>query len=194
MTDNSTRELIDWQTVWEQLDWDNAAHTEQVMRERLRQRAEQYAAPMVYEDYDPDDTYTLLTFELDNERYGIDVMAVRGVRTLNRLTRVPGVPSFYRGVVNVRGQVITVLDIRHFFNMPVHDEQQPNEIIIVAGNGLHLALLVGHVAEVITIPRNTIEPVEMSYARGVTTDHLVVLDIEKLLADERLIIGGVDEA
>jgi len=131
--------------------------------------------------------------DLGAERYGIDVTTVTSVRAMSTLTRVPGVPPFYRGVVNVRGQIITVLDLRVFLNLGGNANKIPNELIVVKSNALELGILADHVSDVEHIPVDRIEPVEMKYARGVTTGRLVVLDIEQLLTDERLFVGGADE-
>ena len=125
----------------------------------------------------------------------MDVMTVRGVRTIPHVTRVPGTPSFYRGVVNVRGQVITVLDLRLFFNVPVAEEQgAPDELVVVQSGGLEIGLLADNIEGVVTIPAAEFEPVDnIRYAFGVTKDQLVLLDIQHLLEDEQLIIGGTEE-
>ncbi|MBZ0303209.1 MAG: chemotaxis protein CheW, partial [Anaerolineae bacterium] len=71
----------------------------QGIKQRLQQRARLYAAPNQRIEIAPENVLTVLTFELGSEHYGVDVMKVRGVRTISRITRVPGTPNFYRGVV-----------------------------------------------------------------------------------------------
>ena len=180
---------IDWEALWAQLDWDNEDRLAQATVERLKQRAKQYAQAHRRERAPQENAYQVLAFTLGMERYAVDVQAVRGVRALGNLTRVPGVPDFYRGVINVRGQILTVLDLRAFFNTALLDHI-PRELVLVSGAGLDLALLADHVEEILIIPPEAIEPVEMAYTRGVTMGRLVVLDIEKLLTDDRLIVGG----
>jgi purine-binding chemotaxis protein CheW len=138
----------------------------------------------------------MLNFRLGDEYYGVDVMTVQSVRTIRRVTRVPGIPHFYRGVVNVRGQVITVLDLRLFFDVPVHDEAiAPDELVVVKAAGLEIGLLAHNIEGVQAIPLDTVEPVEnMRYAWGVTRNQLVLLDVERLLEDEQLVVGGADES
>jgi purine-binding chemotaxis protein CheW len=132
---------------------------------------------------------------LGSEHYGVDVMLVQGVRTIGHITRVPGVPPFYRGVVNVRGQVITVLDLRLFFEMPGDGDAVPDELVIVGNGDLTLGLLAHNVEGVATIPLESIEPVDnMRYALGVTRTRLVLLDIQRLLQDDQLVVGGTDES
>lgn len=190
--DNS--QPIDWESVWKSLAWVDYDEDEAAIQKRLQQRARQYAAPKQPLDPVIEDGLTVLTFELGDEHYGIDVMAVRGVRTVNHITRVPGTPSFYRGVVNVRGQVVTVLDLRLFFEMPVTEETiTPDELVITRVKRLEIGLLAHNIEGVRVVPRSAVEPLEsMRYGLGVTADQLVLLDIESLFADDRLIVGGKD--
>jgi purine-binding chemotaxis protein CheW len=154
-----------------------------------------YAAPSKRAEFAPEDVRTVLTFELGSEHYGVDVMAVRGTRTISRITRVPGTPPFYRGVVNVRGQVITVMDLRLFFGISSGEENMPpDELVVVRGAGLEIGLLAHNVEGVLTLPNEKFEPVDnMRYAIGVTKDRLVLLDVQRLLEDDQLVIGGQEE-
>lgn len=185
---------IDWENVLKSLDWDDEDRQQEAIRERLRERARQYAIP-VKDDQITGDTHTVLTFGLGAEAYGVDVMVLRGIRALNRITRVPGTPRFYVGVVNVRGQVISVLDLRLFFDIALGEQETlPGELILVRANQLEIGLLASHVEGVVTIPHTAIERMEDTrYALGVTRERLVVLDIEQIFADERLIIGGGED-
>jgi purine-binding chemotaxis protein CheW len=167
--------------------------SQSALRDRLRQRAEQYAVPQrQVEDAAPEAARTVLRFDLGGEYYGVDVMVVRSVRTISRITRVPGTPVFYRGVVNVRGQVITVLDLRLFFDIPVTDETSPpQELVVVQAGYLQIGLLAHNVTGVQQVPLAAVESVDnMRYAWGVTKEQLVLLDVERLLEDEHLVIGS----
>lgn len=182
---------IDWDAVRQQLAWDDTRRQQQGTRQRLRQRAAQYAQPLRQIDAPTTDAYIALTFQLGEERYGVEVEHVRGVRALTGITRVPGVPPFYRGVVNVRGQIITAFDVRAFFEMLTTDALPPKEFVLVEASGLQLALLAHHVWGVLRLPRETVEPLdELQYALGVTANGLVLLNLPTLFQDERLIIGG----
>ena len=185
---------IDWEAIWQSLDWDDTDRQQNAITERLRQRASQYAQPSKQQqifEQEQEEVYQLLTFDLGAERYGIDVTRVTRVRALSKLTRVPGAPSFYRGVVNMRGQIVTVLDLRILLALGMDTTEIPPELVVVKHNNLEIAILADHVSDVERVPVEVIEAVEMKYARGVTLDRLVVLDIEQLLSDERLFVGGV---
>ncbi|MBI5670685.1 MAG: purine-binding chemotaxis protein CheW [Chloroflexi bacterium] len=185
---------IDWDTVWKSLDWDDDDRHQASERERLRLRARQYAAASRDRAEPVGDSRSVLTFDLGKEQYGVDVMLVRGVRTVSRIARVPGVPRFYQGVINVRGRIITVMDLRYFFDIAVTDEvASPTELVIVRSNHLEIGLLAHQVNEVVSIPLMDIKPIEhMPYMLGMTGSRIVVLNIVQLFDDERLIVGGLN--
>lgn len=188
------RDTFDWDAIRQSMDTVDDRNSDERLQMLLRQRAQQYAAPKQI-DHLAEEGHTVLLFELGSEHYGVDVMLVRNVRTIDSVTRVPGLPRFYRGVVNVRGQVVTVIDLRLFFDMPVGDETQPpGEMIVVAAHGLEIGLLAHNVEGVTTITKAHIDPVDnMRYALGVTVDQLVLLDVAHMFQDNRLIVGGKDE-
>lgn len=181
--------MIDWQDLLQQLDWDDATRQERALKNRLKERARQYAQPKeLRNDEELADLIHVVTFLLGEEMCALDVRAVRGVRSIEKITRVPSVPPFYRGVVNVRGKVISALDLRTFFNLG--GVSSTKEALIVEAGGLSLAILADRVDDVTSIPRAEIEPVDLRYAYGVTRNRITVLDIEQIVADERLIVGG----
>ena len=184
-------ETINWDDIWDNLDWDDERRA-QFLQERLRQRARQYAAPYD-EESGIENRHTVLVFQLGSERYGIEVSVVRGVRPLERLTRVPGTPAFYRGVVNMRGKMITVLDLSAFFGV-ADETDQARELAIVRASGLELALLADHIEGILDVPKASLEPIEeMRYALGVTRERLVILDVPAIFEDERLMVNGAEE-
>lgn len=193
MTNQENNSSIDWDAVLRSLDWDDEAHIQSALHQRLRQRAQQYARP-VREERIEGDTHTILAFRLGEELYGVSVMVVHGIRPVSRMVRVPGTPRFYRGVVNVRGQIISVMDLRLYFDLAFDDSEAPAELVLVRANQLEIGLLAHHVEGVMTIPHSEIEALDdMRYALGVTRERLVVLDIAQLFQDERLIVGAGDE-
>src|SRR5690606_24602682 len=132
---------------------------------------------------------------LGTEYYGVDVMQVHNVRNTGPITRVPGLPAFYRGVLNVRGQIITVLDLRLFFDIPVETtESPPDELVVVRANGLEIGLLAHNIEGVQVVPQGQVEPAEnMRYAFGITPQRRLLLDMTHLFQDDRLLVGGKDD-
>lgn len=183
--------LAELESLYKQLNQSDDERRNVELEMRLKQRAKQYAAPQRNEAaYSADEVYHVITFSLGSERYGVDVATIRSVRTADHIARIPAVPKFYRGVINMRGQIVSVLDLRYFFDMPVDERISPREIVVVEAADLTLGLVADHVEDVLTIPRVAVEPVDARYARGVTMGRLVVLDIETLFSDDRLIISG----
>ncbi len=194
MTNNPQN--IDWQQVWESLIWIDHDTDENAVQQRLRQRARQYAAPKQATETETEAGLTVLAFTLGAEYYGVDVMHVHNVRNTGPITRVPGLPAFYRGVLNVRGQIITVLDLRLFFDIPVETtEAPPDELLVVRANGLEIGLLAHNIEGVQVVPQVQVELAEnMRYAFGITPQRRLLLDMTHLFQDDRLLVGGKDDS
>lgn len=93
-----------------------------------------------------------LTFFLDQEEYGIEILSVREIIGLLPVTPVPQTPYYVQGVVNLRGQVIPVVDLRLKFDMPGIDATEETCIIVVQTGGAQLGIIVDKVSEVLDIP------------------------------------------
>jgi purine-binding chemotaxis protein CheW len=186
---------IDWEAVWKSLNWDDDQRQEVANQERLRQRAQHYAAPAKDQDDVLEDVRTVLVFNLGSENYGIDVRYVFGIRALDTVAHVPGTPPFYPGVINVRGRILSVFDLRSFFQIPhAAEDGTSGEVVIVHANKLEMAVLARQVIGVESIPVSTIKPIDhMPYTVGLTSEKIILLDMAQLFQDERLIVGGVNE-
>jgi purine-binding chemotaxis protein CheW len=137
-----------------------------------------------------------MTFQLAQEVYGLEILSVRELIGLMEITRMPRVPEFIRGVINLRGRVIPVIDLRLKFGMPATAATEQTVIIVVqcqmAGRPLTMGVLVDLVLEVLSIEGAQIEPppdlgaasVEGQFIRGVgkAGDRVVfLLDIARVL-------------
>lgn len=137
-----------------------------------------------------------LTFELGNEVYGIGITYVTEIVGIQTITEVPDMPDFVKGVVNLRGQVIPVLDVRLRFNMEAREYDERTCIIVVNINNVQLGLVVDTVNEVMTIEDENISPPpkiasanSAKYIKGmgkVGEDVKILLDGKKLLFEEEL--------
>ncbi len=188
MTTHDLTQRIDWQSIRESLNWDvDAQH-----RDLLRRRAEQYGMPLQRAESPEGAGYLVLRFRLGDEDYGIDATLVKSVRAAHRITPVPATPHFYRGVVNIRGQIITVLDLQRFFG--IDSSVSSGELVIVSANKLEIGLLASEVKGVSTVPTGMVRTVDtVRYARGVTADRMILLDLAQMFEDDRLISGSTDE-
>ncbi|MEM6284510.1 MAG: chemotaxis protein CheW [Chloroflexota bacterium] len=156
--------------------------------ELLRRRAGQYASIPRQQSQTATDTLTVITFRLGEETYGLNVDTVRGVRPLPQITRVPNAPAFFRGVINVRGAVVTLLDLRMLFGMG--QTINADEIIVTEAHDITLAIPVQRVQDVLTIPRNDITGLEdVRYALGAYVterERIIVIHADELFGDKRL--------
>jgi purine-binding chemotaxis protein CheW len=192
MTETPKPHSVNWEAASKSLDWEDDMRRMSANTRRLRQRAQQYAAPVAAPSDLAENSFTVLSFDLGAETYSVDVALVRNVRAITNLVRVPGLPPFYPGVVNVRGQIVTVMDLRPFFGISVDEEViVPDEMVLVRANSLEIALLAHQVNGVVTVSQRTLSHLDnLHYTRGITRNKMIMLDIERLLADERIIVGG----
>lgn len=180
-----------------------------VSAEMVRQIWDQRAAQLarIPADEDSSDQTELVLIGLGNEVYGLDVHYVREMGPIQRITRVPRVPDWLVGVVNLRGRVVSVLDIQRFFGLARHvhnhRDQQPETryLVVVESTGMQIALIVDRILAVERIATgmirevpDTIRSLPAEYVRGTAPYGegkdalLVVLNLSNLLADRRLII------
>jgi purine-binding chemotaxis protein CheW len=140
------------------------------------------------------DVLQLVTFSLGNEEFSVDILKVQEIIRLMELTRVPKAPEFIEGVINLRGKVIPVMDLRKRFGMPEAEDSSDARIIVVELKNTTVGFRVDGVSEVLRLPADTVEPpptmvcgVETEYIKGVgkLDDRLIILlDVEKVLTEE----------
>ena len=125
----------------------------------------------------------LVVFDLANEAYGLDIGVVLEIIRLQEITKVPRTPDFVEGVINLRGRVIPVVDLRKRFSLPVTEETADNRIVVVDIDGQGIGMVVDAVTEVMRISSGSIEPPSQAI---ITDESDYLLGIAKL--DDRLII------
>jgi len=137
----------------------------------------------------------LLEFTLAQERYAVENRYVREVCPLKELTPVPCTPPFLLGVVNVRGRILPVLDLKKFFDLPEKGLTDLHRIVLVRGDGLELGLLADAITGVRSISADTLQAslptltgIREDYLKGVTAERLVVLDLARILADPKIVV------
>ena len=154
------------------------------------------------------ETAQFLTFTLDSERYALDIGKVREVLEFGTVTRVPRTPEFMRGVINLRGSVVPVVDLRLKFGMP-RTERTIDTCIVIAevtidGETTVLGALADSVQEVLDLEPNQIDPpprvgarLDTSFIRGMgkrDDDFIIILDIDRVFsADDILRVAGSAE-
>lgn len=137
-----------------------------------------------------------LTFSLGNEEYGIEIRNVTEIIGIQNITELPDVPHFVKGVINLRGKVIPVIDIRLRFNLEERAYDERTCIIVVNIKEIFVGLIVDSVSEVMDIPAGNIEPPSKiaqgagsNYIQGlgkVDDDVKILLDAQQLLFSDEL--------
>ena len=135
-----------------------------------------------------------VTFKLGDEAYGIDVMRVQEVLRMTDIAPVPGAPDYVLGIINLRGNVVTVLDTRKRFGLPQAEPTEATRIVIIEANSLTVGILVDSVAEVVNLRASQIETTpsvgndeSARYIQGVFSDNdeiLILVDVNKLLSTD----------
>ena len=135
-----------------------------------------------------------VTFHLENEKYGIKVMQVQEVLRLTEIAPVPGAPHYVLGIINLRGNVVTVIDTRRRFGLPDVDSNDETRIVIVEADNNVVGILVDSVAEVVDLKMSEIETApnvgndeSSKYIQGVSSrddELLILVDVNKLLSSE----------
>lgn len=136
----------------------------------------------------------LVSFFIGNEEFGVDILYVQEINRMSQVTKVPNAPDFVNGVINLRGRVIPVIDLRLKFGMPPKEPDKNTRIIVMEVSGKTVGFIVDSVNEVLRIPKNVTEaPPEL--AMGVNSEYiksvgkledrlLILIDLEKILSTE----------
>ncbi len=141
-----------------------------------------------------------LTFQLKNEEYGLEILKVREILGLMDITTVPQTPGYVKGVVNLRGQVIPVIDLRLKFGLEEGEYDKRTCIIVVDVDGVMMGIVVDTVSEVMDIETADIEETP-SFGTKLNTDYIlgmgkvegkvkILLDISSVLTSEDLVLVG----
>ncbi|MCK9607487.1 MAG: chemotaxis protein CheW [Methylomonas sp.] len=164
-------------------------HWPDILKARAHELAQESAAEALTERIE------VVTFTLAYETYAIETVHVREVYPLKDLTPLPCTPAFVAGIVNVRGQIVSVIDIKQFFDLPANGLTDLNKVIILSDGDLVFGILADTIVDVRHIPLQTIQPslptltgIREDYLKGVTKERLVILDAAKLLADARIVV------
>ncbi|MEA3296918.1 MAG: chemotaxis protein CheW [candidate division Zixibacteria bacterium] len=133
----------------------------------------------------------LVAFSIGSEDFGVDILKVQEINRMVEITRVPQAPYYVDGVINMRGKVIPIIDLRKRFNLEEKEYDKNTRILVVAIVDNVMGLIVDSVSEVLRIPANTIEPppeiitnINSEYIRGVAKLEnrlLIFLELSKVI-------------
>ena len=126
----------------------------------------------------------LVTFDLLGEEFGVPILDVREIIQMLDITPVPNAPKFVEGVINLRGQIIPIVDLRKRFNLETSETTEENRIVVVEVNNNTLGLIVDGDSEVLRIPEDLVKPAPALIAGGIGSEFIKGIAYYK----ERMII------
>ena len=194
-----TDKQIDWDEIHRRIDAVNAAiksgwapgpeDRKRILKERAELLARETAKKVDGESIE------VVEFLLATEHYGIESRYIREVYPLKDYTPLPGVPPFVLGLLNVRGRIISVVDIKKFFDLPDKGISDLNKVLIIADDGMEFGILADRILGVRNIavrdfasPLLTLTGIREEYLKGVTGERMVILDGARILADKHIVV------
>lgn len=161
----------------------------------LQKRAKLYAQESQKEK-ENENLQSVLLFLLAYETYGIELQYIREVYPLKELTPLPISYDYVVGIINVRGQILSVIDIKKFFDLPEKGLTDLNKVIVLHSDQLEFGILADSIIGVREIAMDELQPslptltgIREEYLKGITNDRIIVLDGQKLLTDKKMVIN-----
>lgn len=196
----NTQEPADWAEIRRRIDVIRAgmeqgtALSQESARRILKARARELAREPE-RSVSAEETVEVIEFDLANEQYAFPLAQVREVSLLHDLTPVPCTPAFVLGIINLRGEIRTVIDLRKFFDLPGEGITELNKVILIQNGDTELGILADAIGSVRRLANADLQPalptltdVRADYLRGITSERLVVLDAAKILCDPRILV------
>ena len=195
-----SKTVVDWREVEQRLEaariaiehiWaPTAGETRRILQERAQTLALEAVPAEAAAEW-----IEVIEFLLSYETYAVASEYVREVYPLEDITQLPCTPAFVRGIVNLRGEILSVIDIKKFFDLPEKGLTDLNKVIALEYEDMVFGILADAISGVRRILRTDIQPslptlagIREDYLQGVTAERVVILDAKKLLADEKLIV------
>ena len=197
--------VIDWSKVRHRMEISRSAvergavpsleEKKRVLRARAKELAQDVSDKKAIGE-----TIEVLEFLLATESYGIETSFVREVGPMKELTPLAGTPPFILGITSVRGQILSIIDIRRFLNMPEIRLSENPKIIIVSNKSMEFGILADNISGVRSIPIIELQSSlpallgsSIEYLRGVTNERMVILDAAKMFSDKNFVIDEKHE-
>ena len=159
----------------------------------LQERAKALSKPL-HEEQMAASSFEGLGFRLANETYAIDMDYVKEVSFVKNLTELPCTPAFVVGIINLRGSILAVVDVKLFLNLPTEGVSDANRLIIVQKEDIQIALLADEVLGALNIEKELTQEKSSSgeefskFISGVYKQNMIILDIDLLLSSKEIII------
>jgi purine-binding chemotaxis protein CheW len=144
----------------------------------------------------PVESLLAVEFMLIPEKYAFDSIYVSEVMMLHNLTTIPGTPSFIVGIMNVRGSIISVIDLKIFFNLPMKGISSFNKLLIVKHQQMEFGIITDEIVgtrqidiHTLSAPPGTLRGVGADFIQGITPDGTILLNASNIFSDNSLIIN-----
>ena len=141
---------------------------------------------------DKESLLQLITFKIGQETFGVDILSIKEVNRMMEITRLPRAPGFIKGVINLRGKILPIIDTRKRFHLEPKDPDRHTRIIIIERDDKLVGIIVDEVLEVLRISAGIVDPpppfvagIDTTFIRGVgKLDErlLILIDIDKLMS------------
>jgi len=138
------------------------------------------------------DISKVIVFQLKDQQFGVDIQQVRSIEKLQEITKIPNTSDFIKGVINLRSEVIAIIDLRERLNINETDFTDHTRILIVSINEMQIGLIVDSATDVLDIDPSVIDPspeivgeIDVTYVKGVAKLEnrlLILLDLERVLS------------
>lgn len=168
----------------------SAEETQRILQTRARALAEEPSSQDT-----AGEAIEVLEFMLTYESYAVETRYVRQVALLEGLTPLPCTPAFVLGIVNLRGTILPVINLKNFFELPEKGLTDLNKIIVLQSEKIIFSILADEIVSVRNIlladiqpPLPTLTGIRKNYLKGVTPERVAILDAGKLLASENIIV------
>jgi len=159
------------------------------------------SAQLVADEQDEDellsDETQLVTFKVDREEYGVHIMQVQEIIRLGDITRVPRAPAFVEGIMDLRGKVLPVVDLRKRFALGSKEHGETSRVVVVNIADMTLGLIVDAISEVLRLPNSAIEPppriiagIDSRFLKGIgrlDKRLIILLDLDKIFSTEEVL-------
>ena len=184
------RSLEKFQSMIEQDDFISEAETKKILHARAHLLSND-----TKDQFNNEAEIEILEFTLAEERYAIETSFVREVYSLKDLTTLPCVPSFILGIVNIRGEIVSIIDTKRFFELPAKGLTNLNKAIILTSEHMTFGILADEIVGTRNISKTdiqvsipTLTGIRDAYLHGIISNHTAILDASKILTDKNLLI------
>lgn len=202
--DKKTKQSInerrtDWKGIYRRLgEVSRSLAAEVVLTEGEKRQILKRRAAKLAEKPSPDQTESFLTltgFSLGDEHYGVESRFVDEVLPLGKYTRLPGCPDYIFGIINLRGTIVSVVDLRPLLGLPGSSPARKKNIVVLHHEKMRFGVLTDLILGIEEVPRSQVQAVaaasgtkQNEYVLGATPERQIVLDAHRILADETLVI------